>query len=95
MVIPSPAALRDRIEGRVARTIPKLRGPLLRALGGRPIRIDGQQLSPQVQVGLRLERFTGGSEVATVAEKRALGAAARPGSSPGRGSRSSACPTSS
>jgi acetyl esterase len=71
MVIPSPAALRDRFEGLVARSIPKLPGGLLRALGGRPIRIDGQQLSPQVQVGLRLERFTGGSEVATVAEKRA------------------------
>ena len=76
MVIPSPAALRDRIEGGVARTIPKLGGPLLRALGGRPIRIDSQQLSPQVQVGLRLERFTGGSR---------LPRSPRSGSAPPRG----------
>ena len=94
MVIPSLAALRDRIEGRVARSIPKLPGGLLRALGGRPIRIDGQQLSPQVQVGLRLERLTGGSEVPR-SPRSGLGAAARRGSSPGRGSRSSVCPTSS
>ena len=71
MVIPSPAALRDRFEGLVARSIPKLPGPLLRAVGGRPIRIDGQELSPQVQVALRLEQLTGGSELAPVEERRA------------------------
>jgi acetyl esterase len=71
MVVLGPGGVRDRVEGLVARSIPKLPGPLLRTFAGRPIRIDGQTLSPEVQIALRLERLAGGSELAPVDETRA------------------------
>jgi acetyl esterase len=67
----APEAMRDRVQAFVARSLPKLPDPVLRALAGRPIRIDGQQLSAQAQLAIRLEQLTGGSELAPVAEMRA------------------------
>ena len=65
------AALREQAEKAAVWTLPRLPRPLLRAIGGRPIRIDGQELDPQVQVALRLERIVGGDRVLPVEEKRA------------------------
>jgi acetyl esterase len=63
------AALEHAI-GLVARIIPKLPAPLLRLLAGRPIEIDGQLLSPEVQLALRLEGLYGGWQPLPVAEVR-------------------------
>ncbi|HEX5955706.1 MAG TPA: alpha/beta hydrolase, partial [Solirubrobacterales bacterium] len=71
MVVPGLGAVRDRVEGLVARSIPLLPGRLARVLAGRPVRIDGQELHPQVQLALRLERLTGGSDLVPVPEARA------------------------
>ncbi|MQA76031.1 MAG: alpha/beta hydrolase fold domain-containing protein, partial [Solirubrobacterales bacterium] len=68
MVIPS--GILEPIEKAIARGVPALPGPLARALAGRPVRIDGQELHPQVRIALRLERLTGGSEILPVAEAR-------------------------
>ncbi len=70
MVVPGLDAVRDQAEGLIARSIPLLPGPLTRTLAGAPVRIDGQQLHPQVQLALRLERLAGGSELLGVAEAR-------------------------
>jgi len=43
-----------------------------RLLAGRPVRIDGQVLDPNVQLALRLERFLGGWEPMPAAEAREL-----------------------
>ena len=64
------AGPREQIERGVAWVIPKLPMRVARLLAGRPVRIDGQELSPQVQVALRLEELAGGSELLPVAEAR-------------------------
>ena len=64
------ADVREVVERTVAGTISKLPAPVKRALGGRPIRIDGQQLHPEVQVALRFERWLGGDADLPVAEWR-------------------------
>lgn len=64
------ARLRDAVQKAVVRTVSRLPGPALRLLAGRPIRIDGQELHPQVQVALRLERLFGGSELVPVPQAR-------------------------
>jgi acetyl esterase len=62
---------RERIESAFAGLIARLPGPAIRRLAGKPVRLDGQQLHPQVQIALRLEERLGGSEIVPVAEKRA------------------------
>ncbi|MDX6583417.1 MAG: acetyl esterase [Solirubrobacterales bacterium] len=66
--MPSP---RQRIEAGVVRALIALPRPAARLLAGRPIRIDGQELDPHVQIALRLERMAGGFEPAPVEEVRA------------------------
>jgi acetyl esterase len=63
--------LREQLEKATVRTLPKLPDPVIRVLGGRPTRIDGQELHPQVQLAVRFESLIGGSEIMPVAEKRA------------------------
>jgi acetyl esterase len=50
--------------------MPMLPDPMARLLAGRPIRIDGQELHPQVRVALRLEKLAGGSQILPVSEAR-------------------------
>jgi acetyl esterase len=64
------AGVREQLEKAIVWTLPKLPRPVLRVLGGRPIRIDGQELGAEIQVALRLERLFGGSEIVPVAEAR-------------------------
>jgi acetyl esterase len=63
---------RQRIEAGGARALAAFPRPVTRLLAGRPIRIEGQELDPLVQVALRLERLSGGFEPAPVDEVRAL-----------------------
>ncbi|MEO8093172.1 MAG: alpha/beta hydrolase [bacterium] len=63
-------SLRERLESSVARLITRLPDSAVRLLAGRPIRLDGQELHPQVQIALRLEERLGGSEIVPVAEAR-------------------------
>src|SRR5687768_13946845 len=65
-------AVRQRIEAGAARALAALPRPVARLLAGRPVRIEGQELDPQVQIAIRLERLTGGFEPAPVEEVRAL-----------------------
>ena len=60
----------ESLQKAVVWTFSQLPRPVLRVLAGRPIRIDGQELHPQVQVALRLERLFGGSELVPVDEAR-------------------------
>ena len=61
----------EQLRKAAVRILPKLPRPLVRVLAGRPVRIDGQQLHPEVQVAVRLERLIGASRTLPVAEKRA------------------------
>ena len=63
----------DRIARGVMRTVGALPPPVLRLLAGRPTRIDGQVLHPEVQVALRLLHLAGGPtfETLPVSEGRA------------------------
>jgi len=63
--------VRGSLEPLLARGLSALPDRATRLLAGRPIRIDGQELHPQVRLALRLERLTGGSEILPVAEARA------------------------
>ena len=65
-------ALFERALGLGPRAITRLPSPLLRLLAGRPVTVDGQTLSPEVQLALRLERLQGGWKPLPVAEARAL-----------------------
>jgi acetyl esterase len=47
----------ETVEAMIARTIPRLPAPLLRAVGGAPIRIDGQELHPEIRFGMRLVKL--------------------------------------
>jgi acetyl esterase len=51
---------RDRIDAAVLRGLSKLPERVTRLLAGRPVRIDGQELSSQAQLILRLLELTGG-----------------------------------
>lgn len=62
--------VRERAEGLLAIALAALPDRAARLLAGRPIRIDGQELHPQVQLALRLERLVGGSELLPVAKAR-------------------------
>jgi acetyl esterase len=53
-LIASRSVPRDRAAGAIGRLLAGLPAPLQRALGGRPIVIDGQTLDPEVQLLLRL-----------------------------------------
>ncbi|ABL81167.1 MULTISPECIES: alpha/beta hydrolase [unclassified Nocardioides] len=70
---PAPHPLQERIARRVMRTVGALPAPVQRAFAGRPIRIDGQQLHPEVQLALRLLHLAGGPtfETLPLAEGRA------------------------
>jgi acetyl esterase len=61
---------RERAEAALARALAALPDALTRRLAGKPVRIDGQELHPQVQLALKLEKLTGGSEIVPVAEAR-------------------------
>ena len=65
-------ALAEQLRKIPVRVLSNLPRPLVRVLAGRPVRIDGQQLDPEVQVAIRLERLIGASRTLPVAEKRAL-----------------------
>ncbi len=56
----------DRIARGVMRTVGALPPPVLRLLAGRPTRIDGQVLHPEVQVALRLLHLAGGPTFETL-----------------------------
>ena len=56
----------DRIARRVMRTVGALPPSAQRLLAGRPTRIDGQQLHPEVQLALRLLRLAGGPTFETL-----------------------------
>ena len=60
------------IEKGMVRALSVAPRPVVRVLAGRPIRIEGQELDPLVQVAVRLEGLTGGFEPAPVEEVRAL-----------------------
>lgn len=56
---PSPSpSVPDRIARRVARALGALPEPVQRFLGGRPVRIDGQELCAEVQLAMRLLGLT-------------------------------------
>ena len=63
---------RELIESLIARLIARLPAALVRILAGRPIRIDGQQLSAQAQLAVRLVELSGGHDYSalTPAEAR-------------------------
>ncbi|MFG2725665.1 alpha/beta hydrolase [Streptomyces canus] len=50
----------DRVARAVMRTVGALPARAQRALGGRPVRIDGQELHPEIQLALRLLHLTAG-----------------------------------
>ena len=54
-----------------AAAVLRLPPALVRRLAGKPVRIDDQELHPQVQIALRLAALTGGSELLPVAQARA------------------------
>jgi acetyl esterase len=54
-----------------ARLLSVMPAPVVRALAGPPVRVEGQELDVQVQLALRLEKITGGFEPAPVEEVRA------------------------
>lgn len=60
-----------RLQGAIAGGVARLPRPVLRFLaGGAPIRIDGQELDPEVQLALRMLRGRPGLERLTPAEAR-------------------------
>ena len=61
----STAPIADRIARRVFRGLAALPLGLQRRLGGRPIRIDGQELHPTAQMGLRLLNLLAGETYET------------------------------
>ena len=67
----SPRGPRERFEAAAASLILRLPAPLVRRLAGKPVRIDGQELHPQVQIALRLAELSGGSDLIPVPEARA------------------------
>jgi acetyl esterase len=56
-----PASARDRIERFVVRGLGKLPPRAHDVLAGRPVRIDGQELEPEIQLLLRLDKAFGRS----------------------------------
>jgi acetyl esterase len=64
------ATTRERIEAGAARALAALPAPAARLLGGRPVRIEGQELDPHVQLALRLENLIGGFEPLPVDQVR-------------------------
>ncbi len=66
------SSLRQRFEAGTVRALSALPRPVARVLAGRPIRIEGQELDPLIQIAVRLERLSGGFEPAPVDEVRAL-----------------------
>ena len=62
--------VRSSLEALLARGLSALPDRATRLLAGRPVRIDGQELHPQVRLALRLERLTGGSELLPVPQAR-------------------------
>ena len=57
------SAVRTTVEGAVARSILNLPVRVQRWLGGRPVVLDGQTLSPETQLLLRLARLTGDEDL--------------------------------
>jgi acetyl esterase len=66
------APTREALESLVVRALGRLPRPAARLLAGRPVRIEGQELDPNVQLALRLEKFTGGWEPMPATEAREL-----------------------
>jgi acetyl esterase len=60
----------EAVAGALASAIAALPHRAARALAGRPIRIDGQELHPQAQLALKLEGLVSGTELLPVAEAR-------------------------
>ena len=57
------SSLAERAEALAARGLSALPDRATRLIAGRPIRIDGQTLHPQVQVALRFAGLVSGSEI--------------------------------
>ncbi len=55
-----PSTLRKRAEGVAARTALGLPPLAIKSLVGKPVRLDGQRLDPQIQLLLRMNRIAGG-----------------------------------
>ena len=64
------SSIRRRVEAGVASAVARLPDRAARLVAGRPVRLDDQELDPHVQLALRLERLTGGSEIVPVAAAR-------------------------
>jgi acetyl esterase len=62
----------ELLESAVVRALGLLPKRAARVLAGRPIRIEGQELDPNVQLALRLERLIGGWKPMPATEARAL-----------------------
>jgi acetyl esterase len=62
----------ERVESAIVRTIGRLPRRVARLLAGRPVRIEGQELDPSVQLALRLEKFVGGWKPMPPSEAREL-----------------------
>src|SRR4051812_3661047 len=58
--VPSSAArLSDRVQSAVVRGLAGLPDGFLRLITGRPVSVDGQQLHPETQLGLKLLELAG------------------------------------
>jgi acetyl esterase len=64
-------SLAERAQAGLVRALIALPKPVARLLAGRPIRLDGQELDPHVQLALRLEERQGGFRSRPVEEVRA------------------------
>ena len=63
-------SLRETAEATLARSIAAMPDRAVRLLAGKPIRLDGQELHPQVQVALRLEERLGGRKPPKIESSR-------------------------
>jgi acetyl esterase len=66
------ASLPEPVERAIVRSVEALPSRVVRLLAGRPVRIEGQELDPRVQLILRLERLAGGWKPMPPSELRAL-----------------------
>jgi acetyl esterase len=58
--------LRTRLEGAIAAALGRLPPPIMRLLAGRPVRVDGLELEPSVQLALRLLELSGHRDLSTM-----------------------------
>lgn len=66
MADPRKPSVGEAAEALAARMIARLPGPVVRLLAGRPIRIDGQRLAAEAQLGVRLVERSGGHDLSAL-----------------------------